>query len=123
FDLSALSQPQGAQVYKISGAAMFFPTKRFFELGGLDENVWLSSEEPILGEKVLKLGGKIVYLPTTVLLHVKASSPRPRSGRIDVLKNHFRQRNYYYRAYRSYSGWQMALLKLAQAARVFMARF
>lgn len=122
FDLHALSQPRGAQVYKISGAAMFFPTARFFELEGLDENVWLSSEEPILGEKVLQAGGKIMYLPTTVLLHVKASAPRPKSKKVDVLANHFRQRNYYYRAYRGFSGWKMAVLRAGQALRLFMAR-
>lgn len=122
FDLDALSKPQGAQVYKISGAAMFFPTARFFELDGLDENVWLSSEEPILGEKVLKAGGKIMYLPTTVLLHVKASAPRPKSKKVDILSNHYTQRNYYYRTYRRFSGWQMALLRAGQKLRLMMAR-
>lgn len=122
FDLAALSKPMGAQVYKISGAAMFFPSARFSELEGLDENVWLSSEEPILGEKVLKAGGKIMYLPTTVLLHIKASAPRPKSKKVDILSNHFRQRNYYYRTYRGFSGWQMALLRLGQALRLLMAR-
>jgi|LULE01.1.fsa_nt_gb GT2 family glycosyltransferase len=122
FDISALSRPSGAQVYKISGAAMFFPTARFFELDGLDENVWLSSEEAILGEKVLKAGGKIIYLPTTVLLHVKAASPRPKAKRIDILANHFTQRNYYYRRYRGYLGWQMALLRAGQRVRLLMAR-
>lgn len=122
FDLGALSKPSGAQVYKISGAAMFFPSGRFFELDGLDENVWLSSEEPILGEKVLKAGGKIMYLPTTVVLHIKASAPRPKSKKVDILSNHFRQRNYYYRTYRGFSCWQMGVLRAGQALRLMMAR-
>ncbi len=122
FDLDALSKPEGKQVYKISGAAMFFPTSQFFKLDGLDENVWLSSEEAILGEKVLRAGGKIMYLPTTVLLHVKASAPRPKSKKVDILSNHFRQRNYYYRTYRGYGGWQMALLRAGQALRLMLAR-
>lgn len=122
FDLDALSKPQGAQVYKISGAAMFFPTARFFELDGLDENVWLSSEEAILGEKVLQAGGKIMYLPTTVVLHVKASAPRPKSKKIDILSHHFRQRNYYYRTYRGFAGWQMVVLRIGQWLRLMMSR-
>lgn len=122
FDFEALSKPHGAMVYKISGAAMFFPTKRFFELGGLDESVWLSCEEPILGEKVLKVGGKVMYLPTTVLLHVKASAPRPVSKKVEILSNHFRQRNYYYVTYRGFSAWQMAVLKVGQALRLLLAR-
>ncbi|MCU4653755.1 hypothetical protein N8I71_13000 [Roseibacterium sp. SDUM158016] len=122
FDFRALSQPRGTQVYKISGAAMFFPTDRFFDLGGLDEGVWLSSEEAILGEKVLKAGGKIMYLPTTVLLHVKASAPRPKSKKAEILSNHFRQRNYYYRTYRGITGWRMALLRAGQLLRIALAR-
>ncbi len=122
FDIDALSKPKGAQVYKISGAAMFFPTARFVELEGLDENVWLSSEEPILGEKVLKAGGGIMYLPTTVLLHIKASAPRPKSKKVDILSNHFQQRNYYYRSYRGFAAWQMAVLRAGQKLRLMLAR-
>ncbi len=99
FAMDALSKPMGSPVYKVSGTAMFFPTKRFFEIGGLDENVWLSSEEAILGEKVFNHGGKVMYLPTTVLIHVKASAPRAQKSREDILRNHFKQRNYYYRTY------------------------
>ncbi len=121
FDFNALSQSEGAPVYKISGAAMFFPAKCFFELAGFDENVWLSSEEPILGEKVLSRGGKIVYLPTTVLIHMKASAPREMSRRADILRNHFKQRNYYYRAYRGYGAIRMAILGLGQKLRLLLA--
>lgn len=122
FDFEALSRPGGAAVFKISGAAMFFPTGKFFELGGLDESVWLSSEEAILGEKVLQKGGKIMYLPTTVVLHAKASAPRPKSKKADILANHYRQRNYYYRTYRHYGGWRMALLRAGQALRLLLSR-
>lgn len=122
FDFNAISKPEGAQVYKISGAAMLFPTEKFFALEGLDENVWLSSEEPILGEKVLQKGGMIMYLSTTVVLHVKASAPRPKSHKVDILANHFRQRNYYYRTYRSYGPCRMALLRAGQYLRLLLAQ-
>lgn len=121
FAFSALSQPAGAQVYKVSGAAMFFPAGRFTELAGFDENVWLSSEEAILGEKVLARGGKTMYLPTTVVLHAKASAPRESTKKADILRNHFRQRNYYYRTYRGYKGMKLVLLKIGQALRVALA--
>ena len=122
FALNALSKPMGASVYKISGAAMFLPTKRFFEVGGLDENVWLSSEEAILGEKVFTLGGKVMYLPTTVLIHVKASAPRIQTSKKDILKNHFKQRNYYYRTYRNYGFLRMGILRLGQKIRLLLAK-
>lgn len=122
FDIDALSVERGALVYKISGAAMFFPTGRFFEIGGLDENVWLSCEEAILAEKIRARGGKVMYLPTTVLIHVKASAPREAKRRVDILRNHYKQRNYFYRVYRGYNAWQMALLIAGQKLRLLIAR-
>jgi GT2 family glycosyltransferase len=123
FDINALSKPMGSQVYKVSGAAMFFPALRFLEIGGLDENVWLSSEEAILGEKIRSRSGKVYYLPTTVLVHVKASAPRKQSTKIAVLHNHFAQRNYYYRSYRNYGACKLFILSIGQKLRKFIARF
>lgn len=122
-DIAALSKPRGTQVYKVSGAAMFFPTAKFFELDGLDENVWLGCEEPILSDKVLKRGGKVMYLPTTVLVHVKSSSPRPTTKKVELLDNHFTQRNYYHRTYRGYGAWRLRVLRVGQRIRMFLARF
>jgi len=122
-DLGALSKPNGANVYKISGAAMFFPTDRFFELGELDENVWLSCEETILSEKTLQKGGKVSFLPTTVLLHVKSSAPRSTSVKAELLANHFKNRNYYYKKYRKYGRYRIFLLKIVQKIRIFGSKF
>jgi GT2 family glycosyltransferase len=122
FAIEALSKPKGAQVYKISGAAMFIPTRRFLELDGFDEHVWLSSEEAILGEKVLASGGKVMYLPTTVIIHVKASAPRESRRAVDILRNHFKQRNYYYRAYRGYGRARMTVLGVGQRLRLLLAK-
>lgn len=121
FDLDALSKPEGALVYKISGAALFFPTHRFLEIGMFDENVWLSCEEAILAEKIARQGGTTIYLPTTVMLHVKASAPRDKNSRSDILRNHFEQRNYFYRKYRNYGRAKMLLLRVGQLVRLLIA--
>lgn len=121
FAFAALSKPEGAEVYKVTGAALFFPTERFFELNGFDENVWLSCEEAILGEKVYRCKGKVMYLPTTVLIHIKASAPREKNRKIDILRNHFNQRNYYYRTYRDYSPAQISLIGWGQKLRLLLA--
>ena len=121
-DVTALSKPEGAEVYKVSGAAMFFPTDRFFQLNGLDENVWLSCEEVILSEKILRNGGKIMYLPTTVLLHFKSSAPRSTTIRAELLSNHFKNRNYYYREYRRYGPLKMFILRCVQTFRIVLSK-
>lgn len=120
-DVRALSQPEGAQVYKLSGAAMFFPAGRFLDLEGFDENVWLSCEEPILSEKVRARGGKVIYLPTSVLVHIKGSAPRESSRRKHILINHFSNRNYYYRTYRNYGPIRMSILAMGQNLRLLLA--
>lgn len=121
-DVTALSKPEGAEVYKVSGAAMFFPTDRFLQLNGLDENVWLSCEEVILSEKILRNGGKIMYLPTTVLLHFKSSAPRSTTIRAELLSNHFKNRNYYYREYRRYGPLKMFILRCVQTFRIVLSK-
>jgi len=123
FDLDALSKPTGAPVYKISGAALFFPTRRFLEIGMFDENVWLSCEEAILAEKIVRQGALTVFLPTTVMLHIKASAPRDKNRRSDILRNHFKQRNYFYRAYKNYGAGRLAFLKAGQTLRIWLASF
>lgn len=123
FDTNALSKSLGAEVYKISGAALFFPAEKFFQIGMFDENVWLSCEEAILAEKILQRGGKTIYLPTTVMLHIKASAPRLKNRRADILANHFKQRNYFYRTYKHYGPVKLMCLKVAQQLRIFLAHF
>ena len=121
-DVKAISSPIPVPVYKVSGACMMFDTKKLKEINYLDEGVWLSSEEAIISEKIKKKGGEIVFQPITTMIHKKAQSPRPKSDRYSILKNHYKQREYFNRTYRNYGPIKMGLIKLITNLRLILTK-
>jgi hypothetical protein len=117
-DLSAIYSPKPVPVYKISGACMAFRASFLEETGYLDENVWLSCEEAIVAEQVLKKGGKIYFQPLTQIIHKRARSPRSDTSKIGILKNHFKQRQYFLKTYRDYGLFKISLIKLMHKLRL-----
>lgn len=109
-DVNAISSPEPIQVYKISGACLMFKTSSLIDIQFLDENVWLSSEEAIISEKIKKRKGRIIFQPLTTLIHKKAQTPRPKSDRYNILKNHYKQRKYFYINYRNYGLIKMTVI-------------
>lgn len=121
-DVNAISSPAPLSVYKVSGACMMFKTLRLKELDYLDENVWLSSEEAILSEKIRTKSGEVVFQPLTTLIHKKAQSPRPKADKYNILKNHYIQREYFDRTYRKYGPMKMAINKFVTNIRLILIR-
>lgn len=121
-DIKAISSPKPIPVFKISGACMMFKTERLKEIGYLDESVWLSSEEAIISEKIKSLKGKIFFQPLTTLIHKKAQSPRPKMDRYNILKNHYKQRKYFYINYRNYGVIKMAIINLITMLRLGISK-
>jgi len=119
-DMKAISSHTPVPVYKISGACMAFRASFLKEIEYLDENVWLSCEEAIVAEQVLKKGGKIYFQPLTQILHKRAKSPRSDTSKIGILKNHFRQRQYFLKTYRDYGLFKMSLIKLMHKLRLLL---
>lgn len=121
-DINAISSPIPVPVYKVSGACMMFSTAKLHEIDYLDEGVWLSSEEAIISEKISKIGGNIVFQPLTTLIHKKAQSPRPKMDRYNILKNHYKQRDYFYREYRNYGLVKMTMIRLMTKLRLIIEK-
>lgn len=121
-DVKAIASPRPVDVFKVSGACLMFRTERLKEIGYLDENVWLSSEEAILSEKIKAKKGKIVFQPLTTLIHKKAQSPRPKSDRYNILKNHYKQREYFNRTYRHYGPVKMGLIQFITFIRLLLTK-
>jgi len=117
-DINAILASKPVPVYKISGACMVFRSSFLKEIGYLDENVWLSCEEAIIAEKVLKRGGKIYFQPLTQIVHKKAQSPRSDKSKIGILKNHFKQRQYFLKTYRDYGLFKISIIKLMHKLRL-----
>ena len=121
-DIRAISASKALPVFKISGACLMFDTKKLDEIDYLDENVWLSSEEAILAEKIKKKKGKIIFQPLTILIHKKAQSPRPKSDRYNILKNHYQQREYFYKKYKQYGSIKMGIIKVMTQIRLLLTK-
>lgn len=121
-DVKAISSPKAIKVFKVSGACMMFSTSRFKEIDYLDENVWLSSEEAIISEKIKSKGGDVIFQPLTTLIHKKAQSPRPKSDKYNILKNHYSQREYFNRTYRNYGKIRMGVIKVTSILRLLITR-
>lgn len=121
-DVHSLSSPFVSEVYRVSGACMMVKARWFKSVGRLDENVWLSCEEAILAEKVIRSNGKILFQPITTLIHKKAQSPRPRSDKYSIMKNHYKQRLYFYVEYKRYNRLQMVMVRAVFKLRLFIIR-
>ncbi len=120
-DIKALSKPYPTEVYKISGVALFLEVEFFAKLGFLDERLWLSSEEAALAEAVRKTGKKVFFQPLTLLLHKKAASPRDQSWYV-IKKNAIKQREFFLKEYKGYSGLKFALIKLFNRLRLLLSK-
>ena len=80
---------------------MFWNRKIFNRVSGLDENVWLGSEEAIISTKIKRLGMKIYYLPNLHCIHTKMASPRVSKENLRTIYiQHYKNRKYYYKTYR-----------------------
>jgi GT2 family glycosyltransferase len=120
-DLKALSSPFPVEVYKVSGVALFLELSFFAQLGFLDERLWLSSEEAALAEAVRKSGKKVFFQPLTLLLHKKAASPRDQNW-YAIKKNAIKQREFFLKEYKDYSGLKLGLIKLSNRLRLLLSK-
>lgn len=58
----------------VSGAFMFFDTKKYEECGGFDSNIFLFYEEMDICSRLSKLGYKTVFYPDSTFIHYQGKS-------------------------------------------------
>jgi hypothetical protein len=76
--LNRLDFDKQIEVDVIKGAFIFCPTKQLKSLGGFDESFFFYGEEVDLCYRFKAMGGKVIYLPTTSIIHI---------GRATSMKN------------------------------------
>ena len=72
------SPPPVIEVPTISGAFMVMPTQRFQHLGGMDERMFLHTEDIDLCLRTLLAGGKVLFCGAVRLIHWRGTSDAPR---------------------------------------------
>ena len=73
-----------------TGCCMMFPREVLEKVGLLDERYFLYYEDADLNERIRRVGYKIYYVPTAVLIHVSAAST---GGSGSTLHDYFLTRN------------------------------
>lgn len=98
--------------YKLMGSFLMVRTEDFFRAGCFDEHTFLYAEEPILSERLLSIGKRCYFYPGVTVVHehgaVIGSSFEKRKRELMQL----RSMSYYYRKYKGYPAWQVALASL-----------
>ena len=98
--------------YKLMGAFFMVRSKDFKECGMMDEHTFLYAEEPILTERMLKIGLQPYYYPQVAVLHNHGATTKKhfKNSQIEWIK--FESECYYYRTYKNTSSVEIFIGRL-----------
>ena len=75
----------------------------------MDPHTFLYAEEPILSERMLRVGRKTYFLPSVTVVHEHGTTIRKHIDSKKASWLQFRSNAYYYRTYKGYPAWQTTL--------------
>ena len=110
FCLDAADEAKEGECYRVMGSFFLCPRKAWQQAGGMDPHTFLYAEEPILSERMLRIGLKTYFLPSVTVVHEHGSTIRKHIDSKKASWLQFRSNAYYYRAYRGYPAWQTTLV-------------
>lgn len=98
--------------YKLMGSFFMVRSKDFKECGMMDEHTFLYAEEPILTERMLKIGLQPYYYPQVAVLHNHGATTKKhfKNSQIEWIK--FESECYYYRTYKKTSSVEIFIGRL-----------
>jgi GT2 family glycosyltransferase len=88
------------QVKHLMGACIIIPSKVYYEIGGLDENFYLSMEDQDLCRRVLKHNRQVVYFPSAELIHLGGQTVSRLKGAFN--KIYLESKLYFFKKYHPY---------------------
>ena len=112
FQLDYAEKASEGYHYKLMGSFLMVRAETFFEAGCFDEGTFLYAEEPILSERLSRIGKRCWFCPSVTVLHdhgavIKSSF---KSKETDWMQ--FRSMAYYYRRYRGYPAWEISFVRM-----------
>ena len=110
FCLDAADEAKEGECYRVMGSFFLCPRKAWQQAGGMDPHTFLYAEEPILSERMLRIGLKTYFLPSVTVVHEHGSTIRKHIDSKKASRLQFRSNAYYYRAYKGYPAWQTTLV-------------
>jgi GT2 family glycosyltransferase len=106
FQLDAAEQSEEGECYRVMGSFFLCPREAWELAGGMDPHTFLYAEEPILSERMLRVGRKTYFLPTVTVVHEHGATIRKHMGSRKAAWLQYRSNAYYYRSYRGCPAWQ-----------------
>ena len=98
--------------YKLMGSFFMVRSKDFKECGMMDEHTFLYAEEPILTERMKRIGLQPYFYPQVAVLHNHGATTKKhfRNSQIEWIK--FESECYYYRTYKNTSSIEIFIGRL-----------
>ena len=98
--------------YKLMGSFLMVRAEAFFEAGCFDERTFLYAEEPILSERLSRIGKRCWFCPSVTVVHDHGAVIGSSFKRKETDWMQFRSMAYYYRRYRGYPSWEISLVRM-----------
>lgn len=97
--------------YWVSGSFFLIKAKDFFACGEMDPATFLYCEEPILSERLKKIGKKEYYFPAVSVIHEHGATTTKTHSRQNLRKYTIQSEFYYYKTYIGTPQWQINLAR------------
>lgn len=112
FQLDYAEKASEGYHYKLMGSFLMVRAEAFFEAGCFDERTFLYAEEPILSERLSRIGKRCWFCPSVTVLHDHGAVIGSSFKRQETDWMQFRSMAYYYRRYRGYPAWEISLVRM-----------
>ena len=109
FCLDAAEETTEGFCYRVMGSFFLCPRDAWEKAGGMDPHTFLYAEEPILSERMLRVGRKAYFLPSVTVIHEHGSTIKKHLDRKKASWLQFKSNAYYYKTYKGYPAWQTTL--------------
>ncbi len=109
FCLDAAERAIEGFCYRVMGSFFLCPRDAWEQAGGMDAHTFLYAEEPILSERMLRVGRKTYFLPSVTVIHEHGGTIKKHLDRKRAAWLQFRSNAYYYQTYKGYPAWQTTL--------------
>ena len=109
FDLDASEQAEEGECYMLTGSFFLCPRAAWEAAGGMDGHTFLYAEEPILTERMHRVGRIAYFLPSVTVVHEHGATIRKHLDRRKASWLQYRSNAYFYRTYKGYHAWETTL--------------
>ena len=110
FSLDAAEKATEGECYRVMGSFFLCPREAWILAGGMDTGTFLYAEEPILSERMLRVGRKTYFLPSVTVVHEHGGTIKKHLEHKQAAWLQYWSDAYYYRTYKGYPAWQTTLV-------------